>query len=458
MEMVVVEDLSGGELLDHAASLAATQHRCEVEILKVAVQHAYLHNPDTLDARESRKPGRERARRVGGEGTPEVTEFAAGELGARLSVSTISAWMLMADGLDIRHRLPQLWRRVEAGEVRVYLARLVARKSRGLTAEQAAYVDERVAPYADGRLTWTRFQAVVDGVVAAADPEATAERERKAAEHQLARPARTEEHDHGLRGFYIRPPFATVAAFDAALQRIADILGDLGDTDDVERRRVKALLVLSRPDLAADLIAAYWAWHGRPEDPSEPRENETGPDHTEPRTGDKPVLDWAKLLPRVVVYAHLYLGPDPDGIARVEKCAAMTEAWVRDHLSPHATLTIRPVLDIEGLAPVDAYEIPERHRRAVHLMTPADTFPYSSSLTPDQLDHTEPYRHGPEAIGAGQSRVGNYGPLSTLHHRLKTHGPWRVKQPFPGIYLWRDPHGAHYLVDHTGTRVVPRAA
>ena len=63
-----------------------------------------------------------------------------------------------------------------------------------------------------------------------------------------------------------------------------------------------------------------------------------------------------------------------------------------------------------------------------------------------------------DAIGAGQSRLGNYGPLSTPHHRLKTHSPWRVKQPFPGIYLWRDPHGAHYLVDHTGTRVVPRAA
>jgi hypothetical protein len=39
-----------------------------------------------------------------------------------------------------------------------------------------------------------------------------------------------------------------------------------------------------------------------------------------------------------------------------------------------------------------------------------------------------------------------------FHHRLKTHGGWEVRQPFPGIYLWRDPHGAIYLVDHTGTR------
>ncbi len=39
-----------------------------------------------------------------------------------------------------------------------------------------------------------------------------------------------------------------------------------------------------------------------------------------------------------------------------------------------------------------------------------------------------------------------------LHHRIKTHGNWQVRQPFPGIYLWRDPYGATYLVDHAGTR------
>ncbi len=72
-----------------------------------------------------------------------------------------------------------------------------------------------------------------------------------------------------------------------------------------------------------------------------------------------------------------------------------------------------------------------------------------------QTDHTEPFRHrGPP----GQSRIGNYGPMTSFHHRVKTHGDWEVRQPFPGIYLWRDPHGATYLVDHTGTRRVPTGA
>ena len=113
---------------------------------------------------------------------------------------------------------------------------------------------------------------------------------------------------------------------------------------------------------------------------------------------------------------------------------------------------IKPVIDPLGQIPVDAYEVPARHREAVHLMTPADTFPYASRVTRDvEIDHTQPYqRHGPH----GQSRIGNYGPMTKRHHRIKTHADWRVEQPFPGIYVWRDPSGATYLVDHTGTRRV----
>jgi hypothetical protein len=453
MDVVAIEDLSGSELLDHAGDLVAIRNRCEVEILQVAVQHALLHNPSTLDPEEARKPGREKARRRGGEGTPQVSDFAAAELGARLGMSDVSAWMLMSDGLDLVYRLPKLWARVEAGEVRVYLARLVARKTRDLTEAEASYVDARIAGYADGRLTFSRFQARLDGLVAAADPKATEEAERKAAEQQLARPTRPDpEADHGMVGFYIVAPARTVLVFDAALQRVADILADLGDTDPVDKRRVKALLVLSRPDLAANLLSSYQAWSDRPDDPAGDPPAEFDEPTGGPRTGLKPVIDWARLLPQVVVNVHVYGEEDGDGIARVERCGAVTETWVREHLSPSAKVTVRPVLDIEGLAPVDAYEIPERHRQAVHLMTPADTFPFSSSLDPAQVDHTVPFAHGPGAIGAGQSRIGNYGPMSTPHHRLKTFGRWTVKQPFPGVYLWRDPYGVYYLVDHTGTR------
>jgi hypothetical protein len=181
-----------------------------------------------------------------------------------------------------------------------------------------------------------------------------------------------------------------------------------------------------------------------------PRTRPTPP--TSRRARVLPEVDWDALMPTGVLMVHVYVGDEETGVARVEGHGPVTEAWLRSHLGPHARFDIRPALDIAGQAPVDAYEIPDRHRRAVHLMTPADTFPWGSSTSrTQQIDHTVAFRHGVDRP-AGQSRVGNYGPMTQRHHRIKTHGAWQVQQPFAGIYVWRDPHGALYLVDHTGTR------
>lgn len=89
----------------------------------------------------------------------------------------------------------------------------------------------------------------------------------------------------------------------------------------------------------------------------------------------------------------------------------------------------------------------------MHLLTPAGTFPFASNTTRQlQIDHTIAWSKQRADRAEKQSRVGNYGPMVTFHHRIKTHGGWQVQQPFPGVYVWRDPHGATYLVDHTGTR------
>ena len=153
--------------------------------------------------------------------------------------------------------------------------------------------------------------------------------------------------------------------------------------------------------------------------------------------------------PQVVLYLHHYIGPDAEPIARLEGHGPVTEAWIARVLGPKASFKVHQVLDLAGQAPVDAYEIPDRHRQAVHLMTPADVFPYASSLSRDkEVDHTIPHGEG------GATGVGNYGPMTVFHHRIKTHGAWQVQQPFPGIYVFRDPHGAFHLVDHTGTRRV----
>jgi hypothetical protein len=115
------------------------------------------------------------------------------------------------------------------------------------------------------------------------------------------------------------------------------------------------------------------------------------------------------------------------------------------------------VLDLAGQAPVDGYEVPDRLRQTVQLVNPADTFPYAVNTGRRQdIDHTIPWRPPDQGGPPGQTGIGNLGKLTRRHHRHKTHGAWRVKQPFPGIWIWCSPHGRYYLVDHTGTTTLGR--
>lgn len=404
VEMTALDGMSEDELLDYAGERAETARRAEVDLLRAAYQWTVIHSADRLDPVEAAKPGREKARRLGGEGVPEVTEFAAAELGARIGRSPYAAARLMADAQDLHHRHRQLWGRVQAGEVRASYARHVVTRTRDLSEEQAAYVDAAVAESADGRIPWSRFEALVEAKVAQAAPELAREKEERAAQARFAKKLRGE--GNGMGSFMVRADIATIEAIDAAVTaRATQIAEEMTD----DERRVHAFLLMV--------------------------------------TGAEPDADVADLLPDVQLFVHVYAGPDSEGVARVEGHGAVTEEWVRKVLGPQARFKIQPVLDLAGQAPVDAYEIPDRHRQAVHLMTPADTFPFASCTSRTmQVDHTVPHDDG------GESGVGNYGPMTITHHRIKTHDRWQVQQPFPGIYVWRDPHGAFYLVDCTGTR------
>ena len=424
-------------ILDAAGACAEAIRDAETDLLRLAYDWATLHPANRLDPVEAARPGRERARQLGGEGTAAVTEFAAAEFGARIGRSPYAAASLIGDALDLQHRHPRLWARVEAGQVRASYARYVTGKTRHLTREQAAYVDAGVSESADGRITWSRFEALVAAKVVQAAPEVARVKEERAAQARFAKKVRSSVADqtYGMGSFLVHADIATIEAIEGYVAARADQLAatmpaaeHLATDDD---RRVHAFLLM---------VAG-------------------APTNT----------DLTDLLPQVCLYVHTYTDPHPDtetdteadtdaggsvGVVRVEGHGPVTHAWVRRFLGPYARFTIRPVLDLAGQAPVDAYEIPERHRRAVHLMTPADTFPYASSLSADmQVDHTIPHAHG------GVSGIGNYGPMTTLHHRIKTHAKdWKVRQPFPGIYIWHDPHGGFYLVDHTGTRRIPGAS
>ncbi len=514
MEPLTLTPLDGRdveETLDvvEALWLDAVEGNCE--IFMSAAHYADLCSGDGLPRRGSGKvlPGMERSVQLGGEGTPHVAEFAAAAFGARLRMGSLGGRGMLADALDVRHRLPDTWARVVAREARVPWVRHLARKTRHLSPEAARKVDADLAGSVDGSMPWSRFSLRLDARIIAADPELAARREEEKRREAFAKATRSSED--GMKGFYLRAPIAVVVRFDATVTFIAEALKALGDTDDEDERRVKACLLLANPMQAVELLAAYAAHRARtgatddvpllPTDeaqaPSGPHDHGGGDaedDEPEVAPGVAPgvprvfrpaelpgwlagacdpttslgavLMDWPKLLPRVNVFLHLAeetvqaaRDGTPDGVVRWEGEGPVTLQYVREHLAPYHAFTITPVVDLAGQEPVDAYEIPARHRRAVRLRTPADCFPFAANLDPVDIDHTQAYEHGRvrsdgQAQEQPQSRMDNYGPMGRFSHRIKTHGRWQVRQPFDGIYLWRDPQGHHYLVDHTGTRKV----
>ncbi|MDX6302834.1 MAG: hypothetical protein QOF53_4048 [Nocardioidaceae bacterium] len=507
MVVETVEASGVEETLDAVDRLYETRVEAEARTFELAAHFADLHSGDSLRKRPAGTPaGRERAVPLGGEGTPRVAEFAVAELGGRMRTGTWAARHYIADALDVRHRLPSIWERVRSRECRVGNARLVAARTRHLTADAAAYVDRAMVDFVDGSLPWGRFETRLMGKVVAADPETAAMREAARVKEQFAK--RTRSSEDGTAGFYVRSTVGVIARLDATVEFVADALKAFGDTEDRDLRRVKAILILCNPAKAVELLAAFAAMRSRtlpadgdvPESPTageatdapdhHDAEPDVGPDDALARmdafarrvgftpcrlpawlaartsTEDVPefVFDWSKLLPPVTLNLHICAEAADDApgqaVVRWDGVGPVTESFVREHLRPVHSFVIQPVIDLANMAPVDAYEIPDRHRKAVLLRTPADCFPFSSALpdptTPVDIDHSEAHHPAPTGTGeeAFMSRLDNYGPLGRFHHRVKTHGRWLLRQPFAGIYLWRDPHGQVFLVDHSGTHKV----
>jgi hypothetical protein len=143
-------------------------------------------------------------------------------------------------------------------------------------------------------------------------------------------------------------------------------------------------------------------------------------------------------------------------VARVEGIGPVGIDQLRDWLSSsHLSdqVSVRPVLDPAGVAPVDGYEVRGELREAVQLTHPVEVFPWGTlrSRRAD-VDHTVPYRPMTEGGPPGQTRLDNLGPLGRGHHNAKTYGGFTCVQPLPGMFLWKTPTGHWYQVDNQGTR------
>ncbi|HWJ54430.1 MAG TPA: hypothetical protein VNT24_13725 [Propionibacteriaceae bacterium] len=457
---VALADLDAIQLADAVTDNQTVLHQAECRVLELACAWADVHSREPGDY----SPLVERSRFYGGQGTPAVEEFCVAEFGALLGTGTMAAQMLIADALDLRHRLPRLWQQILAGDVRAWQARMVAEASRLLTEEACAELDGQLSGMI-GMLPWGRFSRILTAAVLDADPDLAAERERRARELRDVWAADSED---GLKTIIARAASGDAVWFMATINRIAEILAVEGDTDPAGIRRSKAIGILAQPAEALRLLAAHRT------DPA--ADTEPAPSHdldekddlpTPPEFIDSDPIQTSLNIdpptaaqlragrPKVVLVYHLADAAirRGHGLARPEHGEAVTlselRKWLADTGCP---VTVRPVLDPADTAPIDSYEIPQWMRDAVRLRNLADVFPYGSATTATMdLDHTLPWiplnRGGPP----GQTRPGNLGPYTRAHHRLLTHGHWQRRQPEPGTYLYKTPTGQTYLVTNQGT-------
>ncbi|MGI8434029.1 MAG: DUF222 domain-containing protein [Nocardioidaceae bacterium] len=452
-----LDALDADATLTFAADARSLVDRVETRIIEAAAHYADLNGH--LDARfdsGSRLAGMERLVTFGGDGTPEVAEFAPAELGAELQMSQHAAARLIGDALDLRHRLPRLWRRVLAGEVKPWIGRRTAEATRRLPRGAVAVIDAKVSPWAHS-LSWRRLEAIVEAACIEADPAGAAELADNASRSQGVWLGQS--NDHGIKDIFIRTQAPNAIWFDASIERIAEGLQALGDLSTKDVRRGRAVGVLAQPQRALDLFDRRGSIQADPsEDYSE--EAETCRLHDAevpaPRRGshDDP-------RPPATLYLHLSqqsFTRDASGVARFEGVGPITTDQARSFLS-HCHVTIRPVIDLPRMAAVDAYEVPDLMREAVHLRSPVDVFPYASNTSRRRdIDHTNAYRDPDTGGPPGQTRLDNLGPMTRFHHRIKTHGRWQVRQPFNGFFVWRSPHGRMYVVDSTGTTKLAHVA
>jgi hypothetical protein len=261
-------DCDAAETLARAAAAHERQRRSELELILSAQHYARLH-PSPVRVRDDVLPGGEQGRVYGGDGCPEIAEFAVAEFGVMTGRSPGSAAKFIGQAVALEYRFPLTWERVQSGDATGWRALQVVQECVTLSFEAAAIVDRRVADIIDS-VTFLQLQKIMKAASWEADPDAAKAKAKAEAKERGVWIGRTDHH--GTTRLYIKATTGDVIALNATIAQLADALAALGDSDPVDLRRAKAAGLLSDPDLAADLLAA--AQHLATTHPTEPVDDE----------------------------------------------------------------------------------------------------------------------------------------------------------------------------------------
>ena len=173
-------------------------------------------------------------------GFPEViSPFASYELSLALTLTGRSAEAYLDFAVELATKLPKTMAALEAGQIDIIRARIIAEATHVLSAEHTAAVEERIFPRA-GQQTSGQLRAALARAVLAADPGAARARREEA--QRDARVLRWRE-DAGTAALCGRDlPSADVLAADQRISARARDLRSAGVTGTLDELRARAYL------------------------------------------------------------------------------------------------------------------------------------------------------------------------------------------------------------------------
>ena len=245
--------LTTAGLLESAAAHRAEASRVEARLLEHAQIFADRYHPSACPRRPGRRSweGRERGIVLGGDGCPEVAEFAPAEFGVMLGISSPAAAAYIGQALALRHRFPRIWAEVRAGNATPWRARRIATACEELTEEAAASVDKRLARIVD-TVTPYRLENIVKAAATHADPQGSRQKAEQKARERGVYVGRSDEH--GTKKIFIRAACGNVIRFDATIISIAEALKVFGDSRSLQARRAEAIGIIADPRYTEELL------------------------------------------------------------------------------------------------------------------------------------------------------------------------------------------------------------
>jgi hypothetical protein len=346
------------------------------------------------------------ARELAGPGAPLIARGCVAEFATVIGTTTNGGRAYLADALELAHRFPNFYARIQSGTVPAWKGRRLANQTTELTPEAAEDLDLRITPVAN-KLSAAATEKLVAETIARFMPDHALQlADANASQHVFI--------DHrqvsflGTSAVHASLDLADAVDLEEPLTRDAEALKEAGCEASLDMRRSMALGRLAR--------------------------------------GEAPGR-------QVTLYVHLPADTNPTAVVENQGPHLLTQAQVATWCgNPEVKVVVKPVIDLNDALSANSYEVPDRIKEHLEVRDRTCVFPYCTRLARTcQKDHIEPFDDG------GRTATDNLADLCQHHHNLKTHTAWTYTQVEPGIFLWRSPHGCTYLRARVGTEdLTPR--